>query len=203
MGTRHLIAVQLDGQYRIAQYGQWDGYPSAQGAKVLEFLEEWDRPEFEAKLRAASFLTDEEGAALSARIEKEGLLERDKDFNEKWKATWPELNRDTGAGILGIVQLHEPGIKLRDGIGFAANSLMCEWGYVLDLDANRFEVFKGFQKGPIEETERFAGFKLKYPTEAIDGYRSIRKVASYSLDDLPSLEMLVGDCEPSDEEEEE
>ena len=27
MGTRHLIAVQLDGEYKIAQYGQWDGYP--------------------------------------------------------------------------------------------------------------------------------------------------------------------------------
>lgn len=25
MGTRNLTAVYLDGQYKVAQYGQWDG----------------------------------------------------------------------------------------------------------------------------------------------------------------------------------
>lgn len=28
MGTRHIIAVVADDEYKIAQYGQWDGYPS-------------------------------------------------------------------------------------------------------------------------------------------------------------------------------
>ena len=27
MGTRNLTVVYLDGQYKVAQYGQWDGYP--------------------------------------------------------------------------------------------------------------------------------------------------------------------------------
>lgn len=31
MGTRNLTAVYLDGQYKVAQYGQWDGYPEGQG----------------------------------------------------------------------------------------------------------------------------------------------------------------------------
>jgi hypothetical protein len=35
MGTRHLIAVQLGGEYRVAQYGQWDGYPDSAGIDVL------------------------------------------------------------------------------------------------------------------------------------------------------------------------
>lgn len=30
MGTRHLILVFYKGAYRIAQYGQWDGYPSSE-----------------------------------------------------------------------------------------------------------------------------------------------------------------------------
>jgi hypothetical protein len=38
MGTRNLVAVQIDGQYKIAQYGQWDGYHSGKGLEVLEFL---------------------------------------------------------------------------------------------------------------------------------------------------------------------
>ena len=38
MGTRHMIGVVSDGKYRVAQYGQWDGYPSGQGVGILEFL---------------------------------------------------------------------------------------------------------------------------------------------------------------------
>ena len=28
MGTRNLTCVFKDGEYKVAQYGQWDGYPS-------------------------------------------------------------------------------------------------------------------------------------------------------------------------------
>ena len=38
MGTRNLTAVYLDGQYKVAQYGQWDGYPEGQGITALTFL---------------------------------------------------------------------------------------------------------------------------------------------------------------------
>lgn len=38
MGTRHLIAAVIDGEYKIAQYGQWDGDPEGQGLTVLDFL---------------------------------------------------------------------------------------------------------------------------------------------------------------------
>ncbi|MBD0542281.1 hypothetical protein HPJ54_05685, partial [Acinetobacter baumannii] len=38
MGTRHLICVQHNNEYKVAKYGQWDGYPSGQGVGILEFL---------------------------------------------------------------------------------------------------------------------------------------------------------------------
>ena len=38
MGTRHVTAVFLNGEPRVAQYGQWDGYPSGQGVTILDFL---------------------------------------------------------------------------------------------------------------------------------------------------------------------
>jgi len=28
MGTRHCIIAVCDGEHKIAQYGQWDGYPT-------------------------------------------------------------------------------------------------------------------------------------------------------------------------------
>jgi hypothetical protein len=40
MGTRNLTAVYFKGEFRIAQYGQWDGYISGSGWGILEFLKE-------------------------------------------------------------------------------------------------------------------------------------------------------------------
>lgn len=192
MGTRHLIAVKLDGQYQIAQYGQWDGHPSGQGADVLDFLGKWDRPTFEAKLRAAHWMTDADYQTNNARIKRENIVD--------WQRIWPELSRDTGAKILQLVQDAEPGIKLRNQIDFAANSLMCEWGYVIDLDANTLEIFKGFQKNPLPEGDRFAGFVPEDKDEAVDGYHPIRCIALYTLDDLPTKKQMERDCGPPDED---
>ena len=30
MGTRHLTAVVLNGDFKVAQYGQWDGFTNGQ-----------------------------------------------------------------------------------------------------------------------------------------------------------------------------
>ena len=37
MGTRNLSLLKSEGKIVIAQYGQWDGYPSGQGATILDF----------------------------------------------------------------------------------------------------------------------------------------------------------------------
>ena len=47
MGTRHLICVVKDNEYKLAQYGQWDGYPEGQGVNILRFLRDFDRDVFE------------------------------------------------------------------------------------------------------------------------------------------------------------
>ena len=33
MGTRHIIAVYVNGEYKIAQHGQFDGYPEHVGCE--------------------------------------------------------------------------------------------------------------------------------------------------------------------------
>lgn len=37
MGTRSLVVVKMDGAYRVAQYGQWDGGADGVGLAVLNF----------------------------------------------------------------------------------------------------------------------------------------------------------------------
>lgn len=38
MGTRNLIVIYYNGQYILAQYNQWDGYPEGQGVEILKFF---------------------------------------------------------------------------------------------------------------------------------------------------------------------
>jgi len=193
MGTRHLTVVQLDGEYMIAQYGQWDGYPSGQGEIVLEFLNNWNRSVFEEKLRASRWLTKEEGRAIEDTI-------KNQELENIWEILWPQLLRDTGAKILKLVQESEPGIVLKNSIDFAADSLFCEWAYVIDLDLNLLEVYKGFNEEPLDPSERFFGATTEDPHTNTEKYYPIRKVTSYSLHTLPSLEQFIEECDPDEDE---
>jgi len=177
MGTRHLTVVMLDGKHRVAQYGQWDGYPECTGGIVLDFLKKMNRSKFEAALRACSFLSKMEMSALE----------------EDWKREYPQLSRDVGAEILGMIQ-ELGGLKLKDTIDFVKDSLFCEYAYVIDLDNDRLEVYEGFQKSPLPESERFYGDGK--PNE--DGYFPVKLGKAYPLNKLPSIERLVKDFTPKD-----
>lgn len=195
MGTRHLIAVQLDGQYRVAQYGQWGGYPAGQGKTVLDFLGQMNRDEFAAKVRCVEWITDEESRARW--VEFGASPDADfvsVDIARQHDDKYPENSRDTGGDILALVSDSEPGLKLKNSIDFAGDSLFCEWAYVIDLDANTFEVYRGFQHAP-RVGQRFSDVQREQ-----SDYAPIALVKSYSLDSLPSVEQLVADCDGTENE---
>ena len=188
MGTRNLTCVYLDGKYGVAQYGQWDGYPAGQGMTVLEFLKnEMNRETFIEKVRACRFINKEEREKLwiecGANPQKNGVsMEESKIFEQKH----PHLHRNTAAGVLKLIQDSENGLPLNDELAFAGDSLFCEWCYVVDLDKNAFEVFKGWNKDPLQPDDRFCFL----PVDG-DEYKQVKLVASYSLDALPSDDQFL------------
>lgn len=188
MGTRNLVCAVIDGEYKIAQYGQWDGYPEGQGSTILDFLRNWDRPKFEENLRKCKFLSKKEEEKLNDSIKKEGL-------EDKWQAKWPELSRDAGADILKMV--HDKPLKLQNSLSFAADSLFCEYAYVLDLDKNRLEVYRGFNKNGLTKKDRFYGIKNE---DGESEYSGIRLAKSYSLKRLPTVEKMKLDVDGKGEE---
>lgn len=202
MGTRHLICVVSDGEYRIAQYGQWDGYPSGQGVSILEFLQ-GDKVELlKEKIHNCTWITGEE---LKNRWLEFGVdLDKQKfityDVSNKFCTKYPELSRDTGAEILELVADSQCGLCLRNDHDFAYDSVFCEWAYVIDFDKQTFEVYKGFNNTPIDKNERFYTENLvKYSTEEV--YYPVKIIATYLLSKLPSEEDFIQQCESSEENE--
>ncbi len=183
MGTRNLTCVVTGGEYKVAQYGQWDGYPSGQGLTALRFLRDADLTCLKQKAEAARWISADEIEALN---------------QTNWKITHPQLSRDHGAKILGMISDSEDGIVLLDSLNFAADSLMCEWAYVIDLDKKTFEAFKGFNEaGPVSEDERFAFLNDK----AERGYYPVKHVHTFSLDALPGDADFLSILEPDEEED--
>ena len=186
MGTRHLIAVFYKGEYRIAQYGQWDGYPSGQGVDVLKFLrKEMKLPLFHERLLALREITE-------AEIDKVNAL------GDGWQTEYPHLSRDAGSDILLMVQkgVRDNAVKLY--IDFAGDSLYCEYAYVIDFDKGTFEIFKGFNTDPVDPSERFADAKRDN-----EKYYPVRFWKSYPLDALPTKAKFLKDLDDSEDESEE
>ena len=121
------------------------------------------------------------------------------DVSEKFKEKFPWLHRDCGATILKMIQDSDNGLQVQDNLEFACDSLFCEWAYVVDLDKNTFEVYKGFNKEPLQEGERFAFLNDKCKGEE---FYPVKFVKSYSLDSLPTDDEFVKDLKAPEEDEE-
>jgi hypothetical protein len=183
MGTRNLTMVVKDGEFKIAQYGQWDGYPSASGATVLNFLKNANLDIFVEKLKMVRWLTQEDCDRINQ--------------DDKWTVNYPEVCRDTGARILELVYDTEKELALKDSHYFAGDSLFCEWAYLIDLDNKTLEVYEGFNHNPVLEG-RFKSNDISLHIDGKGEYHPIKLVKTYSLDDLPDRETFTNDLENTD-----
>lgn len=187
MGTRNLIAVFMDGEYKVAQYGQWDGYPEGQGRECLIFLrEKMDEIKFREQLKKVHFGNKEELKKLFEEFGADPSGSISVKNYDRFKKAYPELHRDTAANILEMIQEGKVRI-LKNDIDFAADGLFCEWAYVIDLDKRTFEVYTGSHKEPLTEKDRF--YFLKDKEEG--GYSGIHMVFAWSIDDLPTENVFL------------
>jgi len=133
MGTRHLIQVNYNGEKKIAQYGQWDGYPSGQGVSVLLFLT--DPMNLTYLLRRFREYYD----WAQIRFFKEGEPEQiDKALSvlpkELKSYVYDQLlqNRDLGADILERVCLNSMCL-LVDDEEFKHDLISCEYHHLIEI----------------------------------------------------------------------
>ena len=228
MGTRNLtMVIDKKGELKIAQYGQWDGYPSGVGADVLEFAKDKDKlSQLEEQFNFMKFcnrVNDIERwiYEYNKRCENE--------FNTHMSDESRKLNgrndkdiywfdntqsRDLGGKILdSIITLdktrlpteHNNTIYLFDDSGFGKESLFCEWAYCINLNTNKLECFKGFNTDKSKEHERFAtkqeevNIKFNYTDKK---YYGITLIKEYDLDNLPTREKFIKELEQKEKDEE-
>lgn len=134
VGTRNLTIIRLNGEVKIAQYCQWDGYPAGQGATIAKFLQkDLDLPKFKKAVAALTWISEDELKELwrdcGATNDGWASLEVSKNFLMKY----PELHRDTGAGVLKLVQDGKV-FSLQNDYEFRKDTLSCEYVYDIDLD---------------------------------------------------------------------
>lgn len=202
MGTRHLIAAFHEGQFKLAKPGQFDGYPSNKGVKILRFLrEEFDREAFIKGLNFLRLATDDvfDEAEKAYRKYAEECKRKGVD-PENFEKKYPFLDWYSGTEILSMIQsLDRPKYAFRY-IEFASDSLFCEWAYLIDLDENMFEVYKGFNKMPLGAKDRF--YYLQRNQQVVDGerYYPVRMVAKFPLWNLPDEKVFLEEIEKGAEE---
>lgn len=176
MSTRGFLGFVAD-EHETITYVHFDAYPSGLGADVLKWartVTDWDA----VRQQAASLIhidgdampTDEQRAAL-ARYAKPGVGGSKDDPGEEWYRLLHGTFGDPAATLASGYAPHAP--------DWPGDSLFCEWGYLVDLDAETFEVYQGFQQTPHKG--RFFDRK----TDSSSGYEPVKLLAAWPLNALP------------------
>lgn len=155
MGTRHVVTVKSEGETKIAQYGQWDGYLTGQGQVIQEFLEKADLKKFQQKLRHLKTLSDEEVKdywVICGAEPGESLVSM--EVASCFQNEHPGLSRDTGAEILQMVYEGKVTEVYLDE-EFEKDTLFCEYAYKLDLDNKTISVIgAGIENMALKEFQK-------------------------------------------------
>ena len=192
MSTRGAWGYVKDGVAKMT-YNHSDSYPEGLGEDILKHAH-WVAANAEYADRAIRDLrlVDESSAPTQEDIEQLRPwtnLNVGEQATSDWYCLLRETQGDPEATLAAGV--------MSDGRPFLADSLFCEWAYLVDMDAGVFEVYRGFQKSPHTEG-RFCGLPLQ-DYHSGDQYYPVRRIASWPLDSLPAN---LGSLSGADDEDE-
>lgn len=196
MGTRNLTLVIHEGKVRMAQYGQWDGYPEGLGKDISKVLQKAKLEKLRKAIDKCVFVDTEKVKQYYRDAGADNSEWVSMDVSDRFRAANPLLHRDYSGGralseILKVAK-EKAQIELLNQQEFAADSLFCEWAYVIDLDNETVELYKGFNNSPLTKKDRFFSIQGKgqnHPSGDI--YYPVRLMKSYPIKEFT--------CEAMDE----
>lgn len=153
MGTRNLtLVIDRKGDLKVAQYGQWDGYPEGQGVNVLAFAKDKEKMDkLEKVLEKVKFFNDchdidEYIKNYDAKCEQGNRTDEDKYWFQNL------ITRDLCSDILNsLITLDTTKLpKEHNGIIYLKNSedfgretgcFGCEWAYCINFKENLLQCY--------------------------------------------------------------
>lgn len=175
MGTSSILYVMFGGIFVISSATSHDGGPRRDGKEIMAFLsnpKNTDQLRFVARtcfdmfdhlVSSEYFRKAPSGCVVSSTVSGAGFLE--------------EMVMDPACDL----EVSEAPQDMR----------MMDWAYVIDLDNNTLEVFRGMNRTPLDKWELF--YDGEEPDS--DGYYPFKAVDSFDLRDPPSYRDFISACE--------
>lgn len=138
MGTRGLSGFVIDGEVK-AQYQQFDSYPSGVGTDVVAAIQSG---KITPDAVRSIVLVDGDSKPTKAQAERLAQF-ANTNVSTGSLDEWYVLLRETQGDLLAMIEAGH----MIDSSEFAADSLFCEWGYLVNLDTETLEVYRGFNQG--------------------------------------------------------
>lgn len=145
MGTRGLYGLRKNGIDKTT-YNHWDSYPEGLGSNVLNFIRNHSIEEIN-NFYDKIVLVD--GNSTPTEEQKINCVENnfvDLSVSTQSEDDWYCLLRMTQGDLETLYQCDTP--YMIDNNRYICNSLFCEYAYIINLDTNLLEFYKGFQHFP-------------------------------------------------------
>jgi hypothetical protein len=123
MGTRHQqTVIDKEGERKISQYGQWDGYPDGQGKDILDFLRTGNLAKYQEELSKIRQVSDTEIATVNS--------------TKNWQEEYPYMSRDCGSRIHKLIEKGK--VKFVRFIEDEEAAKWCKGFYTINFKTNEF-----------------------------------------------------------------
>lgn len=195
MSANGLNIIILEGQVKLAQISYENSSPWTGGVDFINFFKKHARRDFLTRLNACVFVSEKQ---FEARLKEHEISKKQLFSSSHSEAASsalkniPSLSPWVGLNVLHVIQDSPLGVELINSYSFAADSLTCEWGYVLDFDAGFFEIYSGLNMDELNSTDRFYSLEkdaLKLRTAGT--YHPLKLVHKFPIDKLPSKQELL------------
>lgn len=150
MGTRGCYGFRINASDKVT-YNHFDSYPEGLGVTVVEFIRNTSDDEMKEIAKKIE-LVSECNLPTPEQIticKEAGLVNL--DVNSGKEEDWYCLMREAQ----GDLSVYKKIPYMTDSKDFLADSLYCEWAYIINLDESVLEVYRGFNRNPVS-TGRYA-----------------------------------------------
>ena len=175
MSTRGLIGFKIDNKYKV-MYNHSDSYPEWLGQRVVDFINNLEDIQ-KLKENASKVILVEQLDEVdkdSEFIKKSPLLQEETEEDQSW---YDILRNFQGIDIIEHVYNGDI-LVMHDDFDFFEDSLFMEYGYIINLDNETLDLYKGFNSKPISKNNPLYDV---LGNEDIKGYYPAKYIGSFSL----------------------